>query len=313
MWQWHMRVRTWIGVYFGTIAVFATVYFLLPQGQFSQPLSMLDAFYFSVITITTTGFGDITAHGNAAKLCVSIEATAGITIVGLFLASLWRDFTVRVEASQAALALRSQRAISLASLLVYWRYIETTIAKYRKAAAAVTTALSRRNGSLKYDPAFRLTDLQDLMTTPSEAGDGTQRCLLERYFEMEDRLEGDLKYLLQNDVIAEFTLVRGLLINVLSLLRSFELRETLVSMHDPRLREELRHAIAATTEEPDAEQEGLNLIGPVVVFARHVRRTQQAVDELTAAMGTLLSEPVGEMPKPTGVLKNGFVPVSVSA
>lgn len=313
MWQWHMRVRTWIGVYFGAIVIFAMVYFLLPQGQFSQPLSLLDAFYFSVITITTTGFGDIAAHGNVAKICVSIEATAGITIVGLFLASLWRDFTVRVEASQAAQAVRAQRAISLASLLVYWRYIETTIAKYRTLAAAVTTPLSRRNGSLKYDPAFRLTDLQDLMTTPPGAGDGAQRCLLERYFEMEDRLEGDLKYLLQNDVIAEFTLVRGLLINVLSLLRSFELRESLLSMHDSRLREELRHAIASTTTEPDGEQDGLNLIGPVVMFARHVRRTQQAVDELTEAMGKLLSEPAGEMPKPIGVWKNGYVPVSASA
>jgi hypothetical protein len=44
-----------------------------------------------------------------AKLCVSVEATAGIAIVGLFLASLWRDFTVRVEASQAAQLLRTPR------------------------------------------------------------------------------------------------------------------------------------------------------------------------------------------------------------
>ncbi len=69
--------------------------------------------------------------------------------------------------------------------------------------------------------------------------------MLERYFEMKDRLEDDLKYLLQNDVIAEFTLVRGLLLNVLSLLRSFELRESLLSVHDDRLREEVRHAITA--------------------------------------------------------------------
>jgi hypothetical protein len=293
--------------------IFATVYFLLPQGQFSQPLSLLDAVYFSVITITTTGFGDIAAHGNVAKLCVSVEATAGITIVGLFLASLWRDFTVRVEATQAAQLFRAQRAMSLASLLVYWRYIETTIVQYRKVAAAVTTPLRRRNGPLKYNAAFRFCDLQDLMTTPSGPGDGTQRTLLETYFEMEDRLEGDLKYLLQNDVIAEFTLVRGLLINVLSLLRAFELREMLLSMQDARLREELRHAIAATTKEPDAEQERLNLIAPVVMFASHVRRTQQALDELTAAMGKLLSEPAGEMPKPNGMLRTVPMPVSASA
>jgi hypothetical protein len=130
---------------------------------------------------------------------------------------------------------------------------------------------------------------------------------------MEDRLEGDLKYLLQNEVIADFTLVRGLLLNVLSLLRSFEVRESLLGMHDDRLREELRHAMAATTREPDAEQDGPHLVGPVVLFASHVRRTQKALDELTEAMGKLLSEPVREMPKTNGVLKNGYMPVSASA
>lgn len=313
MWQWHMRVWTWIVVYFGAIVLFATVYFLLPKGQFRQPLSLLDAVYFSVITITTTGFGDITAHGNLAKLCVSLEATAGIAIIGLFLASLWRDFTLRVEASQAAQLLRTQRAISLASLLVYWRYIETTISRYRKVAASITTPLTLRTGVRRYDPAFCFSDLQDLMTAPSGAADSTRRSLLERYFEIEGRLEGDLKYLLQNDVIAEFTLVRGLLLNVLSLLRSFEVRESLLSMHDDRLREELRHAIAATTREPDTEQDGLHLVGPVVLFASHVRRTQKALDELTEAMGKLLSEPVRDIPKTNGGWKNGYPPVSASA
>lgn len=313
MWQWHMRVLTWIVVYFGTIVLFATVYFMLPKGQFGQPLSLLDAVYFSVITITTTGFGDITAHGNVAKLCVSVEATAGITITGLFLASLWRDFTSRVEASQTAQVLRNQRAINLATMLVYWRYIETTIAKYRKLAAAVTTPLSRRNGTTKYDPAFRFTDMQDLMMTPTQAGDGVQRSLLEKYFEMEDRLEGDLKYLLGNAEVVEFPLVRGLILKLLALFRSFELRESLLSMHDARLQDGLRKAIASQTTEPDAEQEDRNIIGPVVLFARHVRQTQQALDELTEAMKTLLAEPVYEIPKASGTLKNGYMPVSVSA
>lgn len=114
-------------------------------------------------------------------------------------------------------------------------------------------------------------------------------------------------------MIAEFTLVRGLLLNVLSLLRSFEVRESLLSMHDDRLREELRHAIAATTREPDTEQDGLHLVGPVVLFASHVRRTQKALDELTEAMGKLLSEPVRDIPKTNGGWKNGYPPVSASA
>ncbi len=310
MWQWHMRASTWIGAYFGAIVIFAAVYFLLPEGQFSQPLSLLDAVYFSVITITTTGFGDITAHGNVAKVCVSLEATAGVTIVGLFLASLWRNFTVRVEAAHATELLRAQRVISLASLLVSWRYIETTISEYRRLAAAITTPSSRRNGAMTDDPAFHCNDFQGRMTTPSGAGDGTERTWLEMYFETEDRLQGDLRYLLQNDVIADFTHVRDLLIKVLYELRSFELRDALLSVHGARLREELQHAIASPPTEQDAEPEGRSAFATRVLFARHVRRTQQALDELTVAMGRLWAVPAGETPQANGVLKDGSVPIS---
>lgn len=51
----------------------------------------------------------------------------------------------------------------------------------------------------------------------------------------------------------------------------------------------------------------------MVMFARHVRFTQQALAKLSDAMGKLLPEPAGEMPRSHGVLKNGYVPVSASA
>jgi hypothetical protein len=247
MWRWHMRVQTWICAYFGTILFFATAYFLLPSGQFSQRLSLLDAFYFSVITITTTGFGDITAHGNLAKICVSIEATAGITIVGLFLASLWREFTQRVEIGQEARLLKSQHMIGRATLFLYWRYIRSTVAEYRR----------------------RLAEHDPLTVGKHALHDWAEQC-----FENEDRLEGDLRYLLANEVIDEYADARLAVFKVLSMLRASGVRAAVLGMHD------------------------VGRDAPVEVFAKHVRETLDALEELDSRMDRLLSEAVP--PPPAG-------------
>lgn len=45
-------------------------------------------FYFSSVTLTTLGFGDIVPVSNVARILISIEAILGVVIIGLFLNSL---------------------------------------------------------------------------------------------------------------------------------------------------------------------------------------------------------------------------------
>jgi hypothetical protein len=49
--------------------------------------------YFSAITITTLGFGDITPITSAARLLVGIEAVLGVVVVGLFLNAIARKWS----------------------------------------------------------------------------------------------------------------------------------------------------------------------------------------------------------------------------
>lgn len=294
MWQWHMRTRTWVAAYLVAVASFAVVYFLLPAGQFSQPLTPLDAVYFSVITITTTGFGDITAHGVLAKLFVSLEATAGLAVAGLFLASLWRDFTLRVELARETRMRHGDRAVDLATLHVYWQYVGPTIARYRDLSAAVTSPVAHRPAAIP--------------RPGSDAADAVGiRPLLVRYFSAEDRLESDLKYLLANAVIVEFPEVRDLLLSLLSLLRASDARESLAGMPDLRLRAEMHDVFMPHTMPSSPGDDGPGPGAPVAVLARHVHHTTAALDALTAAMGRLLADvhqaphtQPGEPPRATG-------------
>jgi hypothetical protein len=45
-------------------------------------------FYFSSVTLTTLGFGDIVPVENAARILISIEAIFGVVLIGLFLNAL---------------------------------------------------------------------------------------------------------------------------------------------------------------------------------------------------------------------------------
>ena len=49
--------------------------------------------YFSAVTITTLGFGDITPTSDWARLFVASEGVLGIVFAGLFLNALWRSRT----------------------------------------------------------------------------------------------------------------------------------------------------------------------------------------------------------------------------
>jgi hypothetical protein len=90
--------------YFTAILTFTQVYrilFILDPDTFNVPLQLFDGFYFSVITISSTGFGDIFPKSTAAKLAVCTEI-----VFGYFL-------TVILFSSFAGLAFRKRANISI--------------------------------------------------------------------------------------------------------------------------------------------------------------------------------------------------------
>jgi hypothetical protein len=61
---------------------------------FSSSGSFGRMFYFSAVTITTLGYGDIVPITNIARIVTSIESILGVVLIGLFLNSLTREKTI---------------------------------------------------------------------------------------------------------------------------------------------------------------------------------------------------------------------------
>ncbi|HED38439.1 MAG TPA: two pore domain potassium channel family protein, partial [Ignavibacteria bacterium] len=67
------------------------------HGEKISQLCFSDSLYFSVVTITTLGYGDISPTGGIGKLLTGSEAVFGILILGLFLHSLSHSLAISYQ------------------------------------------------------------------------------------------------------------------------------------------------------------------------------------------------------------------------
>lgn len=68
------------------LLLFASLYFVMDTqdpGSFSEPLTKLDAVYFTVTVFATVGFGDIHAVSQGARGAVTLQMISGLVLVGV--------------------------------------------------------------------------------------------------------------------------------------------------------------------------------------------------------------------------------------
>lgn len=86
------------------LVAFATTYFLFSDyapGSFNERLTRVDALYFCLTVFTTTGFGDIAAVSQDARVAVSAQMATSLVLLGLgvrFLSVLVSDRVRKVRA-----------------------------------------------------------------------------------------------------------------------------------------------------------------------------------------------------------------------
>lgn len=85
----NVRPIIWMLLYLCLIPIFALLYHWLPDGQFRIPdggsVDYGSWLYYSIVTITTLGFGDYTPMGAGAQAITAIEVGFGLAVMGFFL------------------------------------------------------------------------------------------------------------------------------------------------------------------------------------------------------------------------------------
>ena len=70
-------------LYVVIVLVFGTIFYSLAEGW-----SLIDAFYFSVVTLTTVGYGDLSPTTPLAKVFTTVYIFFGLSIIAVFASNL---------------------------------------------------------------------------------------------------------------------------------------------------------------------------------------------------------------------------------
>jgi hypothetical protein len=92
-------LNAYLAWYIVLLFIFALLYFINENG-FKGLSGFSDAVYFSVVTATTLGFGDISPSYWVTKLLVSTQVLSSVLLVGLFLNSLSFAQSERIRSNE---------------------------------------------------------------------------------------------------------------------------------------------------------------------------------------------------------------------
>lgn len=184
---WHVvsniRPIYWISLYICLVPVFALFYWWIPESQFRIPDGGTADFggwlYYSIVTITTLGFGDYTPMGPAAQCITAVEVMCGLIIIGFFLnavGSMKSEIDVESEIErQKRVHIASERELLIKNTPVFIHKLN----QFLTYCYAVTTPLKKRDSSKQYNPDFSADDLVDMHKPSGISDDHSKRSAVE--------------------------------------------------------------------------------------------------------------------------------------
>lgn len=197
-----MRSEYFACIFLALIPVFALIYYLIGDNQFkSDSCDYFTFLYFSLVTITTLGYGDIYPVSGLAKLLVSLEVILGILCAGLFLNACSLAVSKHVSDAEKhevndALA-RKEFHYSRRSILESSGLLDQRVSAYLIRCWSLFTPLEERSkysecevvnesGELLFSPAFK--SLNSIFQPSLLISDGAMVSTVEVFFKYQDKL-----------------------------------------------------------------------------------------------------------------------------
>lgn len=97
--------------FFVFLFIVTSVVYVTQRGANPGVANYVDALYFTVTTLTTTGFGDITLQGTTGRLLSVVIMIVGVSLFLQLLRAIFRPSKVRVECTDCGLLLHDIDAI----------------------------------------------------------------------------------------------------------------------------------------------------------------------------------------------------------
>ncbi|WP_295675551.1 potassium channel family protein [uncultured Mucilaginibacter sp.] len=280
-------------MYLGCIIIFAIVYFILPTGSFTVPKldisNPITCLYFSTITITTVGYGDISPISIPAQIAVTLQPILGLFLVGFFLNALAQRQSQKISEDEKEKAALNEFNILKKRLLKVNEVLSLTISNYEQYVFALTTPIVRRvTEPVLVNQNFHFQDMSDLFApTLFEAAPDESSVTL--YFRRQKELTDEIKAFLLSTELTPWPDTEQACRNFLINCSRADISGT-IAAHQKNDQEKqiIVKMINAYPSEPEYA-EGSSLINPYVALYKLVKQNLALIEKYRTSITTATS------------------------
>ncbi len=156
--------------------------------------NFITSLYYSTVTITTLGYGDISPISSVAQILVVLETVLGVATIGLFLNALSLKKSRELTNEESEKTKLEKYTQECEKLLRHNKIIEQNIQFYLLYTSDITTPISNRDGN-KVNTNFSFNDLKDLYKHTLRMTDDFQESAIKYYYRHQDNLEDSIRSL----------------------------------------------------------------------------------------------------------------------
>ena len=225
-------------IYLLLIPIYALVYTYLPDVTLNtgnHEKGFISSLYFSVITITTLGYGDILPIGKTSQLLTASESILGIIFIGLFLNSLSHQHGLKVQDEEKKLQKDREERESINRLIAFNSLIELNIERYLIYTIPITIPILNRNNTQQNNYGFTFNDMQDLFKTTLRLTDSHFKPAVTYYFEELHNLKSLIEDLLKLGYLKNYSELEKVCLNFIKNAKELDFSEYILKQPNTRL------------------------------------------------------------------------------
>lgn len=233
----YTRLLIWMLVYLGAILLFALWYLCLAPSNWGGHVeikSFGDAFYFSVVTITSLGFGDIyPAAGSLGRILVAFEAIIGILIIGFFLNDVAQRQAIRLDEQNKKAEEEKKASRAIESLKTFKQILQPVFDRYLRGIFMMMTPMKEKFNMPKdifhHDFDFQYKDLSNIYEQTILMSADYQVPAIDAHFTNQDIAFDELRYFVTNADLSYWPELRDLVYKFIALHHQFQVRDIILN------------------------------------------------------------------------------------
>ncbi len=180
--------------YLFLIIAFSVFYYSLPPGYISYKVNVESNYwtnlYFSIVTITTLGFGDITPIHQTAILLVGLQSLLGIVTIGIYLNYLSSELTINAQEAEKLTIQKIQKIKDIENFLRFEKILKISIKEYIEYSLIILTPVEmRKNIENRCIKDIKFNDMKDLFKPSHVILDDPYKPAIEKYYEKERKIK----------------------------------------------------------------------------------------------------------------------------